>query len=173
LLLDGLFNLCSLFFLGVGELLDRLDVTGSAQINKLERGLHLHHQASVLAEVVPEKGLQDEELFVEKVLGPGAILLFDLLLPHSHELPLFELLEEAQFFYVVVGITFDQPLTQRNELDWGVVLVESKAFAAQSVVLLRIAVLVGGDLQIVGVAIREIGIQIHEYGFLLAFAIQK
>jgi len=57
LLLDGLFNLCSLFFLGVGELLDRLDVTGSAQVNKLERGLHLHHQASVLAEVVPEEGL--------------------------------------------------------------------------------------------------------------------
>jgi hypothetical protein len=61
----------------------------------------------VFEKVSAKEVLQDEELFVEKILSFCAILLFDLLFPHSHELPLFELLEKAQFFDVVVRITFD------------------------------------------------------------------
>jgi hypothetical protein len=39
-------------------------------------------------------------------------LLFDLLFPHSHELPFFELLEKAKLFDVVVGVSFNEPLAE-------------------------------------------------------------
>lgn len=39
--------------------------------------------------------LEHEELLFELVLGPHSIHPFDGLLPHPHELPLLELLEEA------------------------------------------------------------------------------
>jgi hypothetical protein len=40
------------------------------------------------------------------------ILVFDGFLPHPHELPLLELFEEIQLLDVVVGVSFDQPLSK-------------------------------------------------------------
>ena len=46
------------------------------------------------------------------------------LFPHTHELPALELFEKRQLFNVVVGVTLDQPLSQGQEFDRGVVLVQ-------------------------------------------------
>lgn len=67
--------------------------------------------------------LKNEQFLIKQILGFGSVLLLDLFLPHTHELPLFELFEKAEFFYVVVRVPFNQPLAQRNELYRRVVLV--------------------------------------------------
>lgn len=53
-------------------------------------------------QVFTEVLFQNEEFFVDVVFGGGSVLAFDHFLPLSHELPLLELLEEWQFFDVVV-----------------------------------------------------------------------
>jgi hypothetical protein len=54
--------------------------------------------------------LEHEELLLEGVLGLHPILVLDRLLPHPHELPLLELLEERELLDVVVGVALNQPL---------------------------------------------------------------
>ena len=46
--------------------------------------------------------LKNKQFLIKQILGFGSVLLLDLFLPHTHELPLFELFEKAQFFDVVV-----------------------------------------------------------------------
>jgi hypothetical protein len=70
--------------------------------------------------------LKHEEFLLERVLGLHPILMLDSLLPHSHELPFLELLEEAQLLNMVVRVTLNEPLTERNEFNRGVTLVESQ-----------------------------------------------
>jgi hypothetical protein len=65
---------------------------------------------AVLHEVNREVVLEHEELFFEGVLGLHPILVLDCLLPHPHELPFLELLEERELLDVVVGVTLNQPL---------------------------------------------------------------
>lgn len=67
--------------------------------------------------------LKNKQFLIKQILGFGSVLLLDLFLPHTHELPLFELFEKAEFFDVVIRVPFNQPLAQRNELDRRVVLV--------------------------------------------------
>jgi hypothetical protein len=79
--------------------------------------------------------LHDEKFLIQCVLSLRAVSLLDGLLPHAHELPLFELLEEAQLFNMVVGVTLDQPLAQRNEFNGDVGFVQCETFTAEGVVL--------------------------------------
>jgi hypothetical protein len=82
---------------------------------------------------------QDKQLLVKRILGGRSVLLLDHLFPHSHELPLLELLEEAQFFYMVVTVTLDQPLAEGDELNGRVlILIEGQTFSGESVILLRL-----------------------------------
>ena len=67
--------------------------------------------------------LEHKKLLLEGVLSLHSVLVLDGLLPHSHELPLLELFEEVLFFDVVVRVSFDQPLSEGQELDWSVVFV--------------------------------------------------
>jgi hypothetical protein len=53
---------------------------------------------------------------------------FDGFLPHSHELPFLEFLEEIFLLDVVVRVSLDQPLAKRQELDWSVVLIKGETF---------------------------------------------
>jgi hypothetical protein len=103
---------------------NRLDISSLADINKLERVLHLNHQRAMLEKMRSEEVLQDEQFLIQRVLGFGPVRLLNSLFPHSHKLPLFELLKEAQFLYMVVGVTLNQPLPKRNELYWSVVFVQ-------------------------------------------------
>jgi hypothetical protein len=72
--------------------------------------------------------LEHKEFFFKGILGLHPVLVLDCLLPHAHELPALELLEEGKFLNVIVGITFNQPLPQREELDGGIVFVQSQTF---------------------------------------------
>jgi hypothetical protein len=111
-LLDLFLGLRALFFLGIRELSDCFYVTRAAQINKLATSLHVQHQLTMFEEVRSEGVLENEKFLIEEILSLGSVLLLDLLFPHAHELPLFELLEKAEFFDVVVGVSFNQPLAQ-------------------------------------------------------------
>jgi hypothetical protein len=64
--------------------------------------LHLDHLLSVGSKMRAVKWLQDEEIFLKRVLGFHSCHLLDSFLPHSHKLPLFELLKEVQLFDVIV-----------------------------------------------------------------------
>ena len=55
--------------------------------------------------------LEHEKLLLERVLGFHSVLMLDGLLPHSHELPFFELLEEVLLLDMIVRVSLDQPLT--------------------------------------------------------------
>jgi len=104
-------------------------------------------------QVLAEEILENKKLFVKGVLGFGAIGLLDCLLPHTHKLPLLELLEKAELFDMVVRVTFNEPLTKRYEFDWSVILIQSQTFAAQSVVLLWLAIVVRGNLKVVRIPV--------------------
>ena len=80
--------------------------------------------------------------------------MLDSLLPHAHKLPSLELLEEWQLFDVVVGISFYQPLTQRDELDRRVVFIQGQTFSRECVVLLLVSLLIRTDKQVIRVSIR-------------------
>jgi len=68
--------------------------------------------------MLAEVRLEHEELLLEGVLGLDTELALDSLLPHAHELPLLELLEEVKLLDAVVGISLDEPLAQLEELNW-------------------------------------------------------
>ena len=87
-------------------------------------------------QVITEVVLEHEQFFLERVLCFHPVLMLDGLLPHSHEFPLLEFLEEVKFFDVVVRITLNQPLAKGKELNWHIIFVQSQAFARESVVLL-------------------------------------
>ena len=122
--------------------------------------------------MVAEVGLQHEELLLEGVLSLGSVVVFDGLLPHAHELPFFELLEEAQLLDVVIRITLNEPLAERDELDGHVILVQGKTLARESVVAALEPLRVADDLQVVGVTIF-LGVQVHENGLLFRFRIKE
>jgi hypothetical protein len=46
--------------------------------------------------------LKHEELLLKRVLGLHPVLMLDGLLPHSHELPFLELLEEVLFLDMII-----------------------------------------------------------------------
>lgn len=121
--------------MSINKLLDGLDVASLTNVDELEIVLHLDHKTAVLEQVGREVLLQNEKFVVELVLSTRAIGLLDDLLPHAHELPLLELLEEGELPDTVVGVALDQPLAERNEFDRRVVLVESQALARERVVL--------------------------------------
>ena len=93
-------------------------------------------------QVLIEMWLKHEELFFQRILCFHSVLMLDRLLPHPHELPLLELLEEVQLFDVIVGVSLYQPLPKAQELDWGVILIESQTFSTQSIVLLCFSILI-------------------------------
>lgn len=112
----------------------------------------------MLEKVRAEEVLQNEELFVEGVLGFGSVGLFDGLLPHAHELPFFELLEETEFLDVIVRVTLDQPLPKRDELNRGVVLVQGQALTREGVVFWYVTVVVRDNLKVIGITILQVGV---------------
>jgi hypothetical protein len=59
-----------------------------------------------------EVGLEHEELLLEQILGAVSLLTLDSLLPHPHELPFFELLEEIELLDVIIGVSLNKPLTK-------------------------------------------------------------
>jgi hypothetical protein len=97
--------------------------------------------------------LQHEELLFEGVLSLHPVLVLDGFLPHAHELPSFKFLEKWQLLNMIVRVTLNQPLSERQELNRSVILIEGKTLARESVVLLLITSLVGGHQEIVGVLI--------------------
>jgi hypothetical protein len=128
-LLDLFFSFCPLFFLCVGELSNSFNITCAAQINEFATPLHVQHQLSMLKKMGSKMVLQNEKFLVEQVHCFCSVLLLDLFFPHAHELPFFELFEKAKFFDVVIRVSLNQPLTQRDKLDWRVVLVKSETLA--------------------------------------------
>lgn len=74
---------------------------------------------------------------------------------------------------MVVRVTLNQPLSERNKLNWSVVLVKSKTLSTESVVFFLITVLVGGNLKVVWVSVSHVGIQVHKDGLFFAFAVEK
>ena len=96
----------------------------------------------MLVQVGIEMWLKHEELFLQRILCFHSVLVLDRLLPHSHELPLLELLEKVQLFDVIIGVSLNQPLSEAQELNWGVMFIKSQTFATQSVVFLCFSVLI-------------------------------
>ena len=152
--------------LSVSELTEGLSVASCAGVNE-PLFLHLDHVESVFAKMSAEVVLQHKELLFERVLSLHTVLVLDGFLPHAHELPLLEFLEEVQLLDVVVGVTLDEPLPERKELDRSVILIESEALSGECVVLLCVSFLVGADKQVVGITVG-VGVQIYEYRFFLA-----
>ena len=85
----------------MGELRDLPWLSTVAGVNKVLLG-HVEHELPVLEEVGPEVLLEDEEVLNELVLDIVSVGLLDALLPHAHELPRSELLEEGEVLDVVV-----------------------------------------------------------------------
>jgi hypothetical protein len=56
----------------------------------------------MLGKMSAEMILEHEKLLFKRVLGFHSILVFNGFLPHSHELPFFELLEEILFLDVII-----------------------------------------------------------------------
>ena len=83
------------------------------------------------AEVV----LEHEEFLLELGLRLHSLLVLDGLLPHSHELPLLEFLEEIQFFDVVVRVSLDEPLAKGQELNGSIVLIQGQPLTTECIVL--------------------------------------
>jgi hypothetical protein len=75
------------------------------------------------------------------------------------------LFEKVLFFDVVVRVSLDQPLAERQELDWGVVLVKCQSFTTEGVVLLRVPILVLANLEIVRIGVW-VRVKIYEHCFL-------
>ena len=60
--------------------------------------------------------------------------MLDGLLPHSHELPSFEFLEERKLLDVVVRVSLNQPLSKTDKFYWIVIFIIGEAFATESVI---------------------------------------
>jgi len=78
----------------------------------------------VLGQVSAVVVLEHEQLVSQGVLGLHSVVVLYGFLPHSHELPLLELLEERQVLDVVVGVSLDEPLAQGKEFNWSIVFVK-------------------------------------------------
>jgi len=78
----------------------------------------------VLHQVNAEVILEHKQFFLKRVLSFHPVLVLNSLFPHTHELPALKLFEKRQLFNVVVGVTLDQPLSQGQEFDRSVVLVQ-------------------------------------------------
>jgi hypothetical protein len=124
----------------------------------------------MLHQVLAEGVLEDKKLVIEVVLRRDAVLVLYRFFPHPHELPLLELAEETVGFDVVVAVTFDQPLAERQEFLWHLVLVLGDTLARQRVVLVT-RVSIGGHLEVVWVA-AVVVLQVEEDGFFVGFAIE-
>ena len=74
-------------------------------------------------EAISEFILQYEQIFAELIISLHLVLRLYRFLPHTHEFPRFELLEESEVLYVVVGIAFDEPLAKGHKLNRSVLLV--------------------------------------------------
>lgn len=108
--------------LKVSKLLNGDDVTAWAGVDE-SLLLHFNHVESVLLKMDTKVILKYEKLLLKGILSFHSVLMLDGLLPHSHELPLLEFLEEVEFLDMVVGISLDKPLSERQELDWSIVLI--------------------------------------------------
>jgi hypothetical protein len=122
--------------------------------------------------MLAEVRLEHEQLFFERILSFHPILVLDRLLPHSHELPFLKLLEEILFLDVIVRISFNQPLTKRQELNWSIVFIKSETFATQSVVFLRVPILIRANLKIIRISIW-VWVKIYEDGLFLTFTVEE
>ena len=154
--------------------LERYDILGflvSARINE-PQVLHLKHIFSVLAEMLAEMVLEDEKFLFERILCLHTVLMLDGFLPHAHKLPSFEFLEEWKLLDMVIGVSFDEPLTKRQELYRGIIFIECKALSGESIVLLLISSLVGCHKEIVRVLVR-IWVQVNEHSLFFALAVKK
>ena len=121
-LLDLIRDSLGSFVLVVSKFLNGHDITVWASVYE-SRLLHFNHVESVLLKMDTEVILKHEKLLLEGILSLHSILMLDGLLPHSHELPLLEFLEEVEFLDMVVRISFDEPLTERQELDRLILLI--------------------------------------------------
>ena len=126
----------------------------------------------MLEQAITEVRLEDEEVLLELIVGLHLVLLLDRLLPHAHELPALELLEEAEVLDVIVGVALDEPLTEGLELHGGVLLVEGETFARDGVVLIPEALIEADWLQVVGVVLVGT-VQIGENCLFLAAGIEQ
>ena len=122
-LLNPLDNLPALLFLGLEEVVYILVLSSLARIHE-SVAAHVEHELAMLEQVLAEVVPQDEELLVKGVYRLHLVVQLDLLLPHAHELPRLELLEEGEVLDVIVGVSFNEPLTERHELLGRVLLVE-------------------------------------------------
>lgn len=100
-----------LFDLRFDEVFDSLGLAGRAGINELLL-LHVNHVLSVGREMMAEMILKHEKLLLKEVLRSNSLLSLYRLLPHSHELPLLELLEEVELLNVIVRVPLNQPLAE-------------------------------------------------------------
>ena len=97
--------------------------------------------------------------------------LLDTLLPHAHEFPRLELLEEGEVLDVVVRVTLDEPLAQRHERNGSQLLVEGQTLARDRVVVVTF-VLVGDWLQVVRITL-VVALEVSEDGLFLASGVEK
>lgn len=121
-------NLCALVFLSLSELIDFLELCGLAGIDEAEV-THVKHELAMSEQVFAEAILKHEKTLIKLVEGLHLVLLLDGFLPHSHEFPALELLEEGEILDMVVGVALNEPLAERHELHWLVVLVEGQTLA--------------------------------------------
>jgi hypothetical protein len=128
------FSFVTFFNLCLSECIDCFNFTGLANINKLELGRHLNHHATMFEQMWSEEILKNKKFLFKLVLSLLSILLFDCLLPHSHKLPFFKLLEKRQHLNMIIRITFNKPLSKRNEFNRGIIFVKSETFSTKSVV---------------------------------------
>ena len=168
--LNVLCDLDALVLLCLSELVNLLDVSSLAGVYEAESG-HLKHELTMLEEMLAEVVLQDEQVLIKVVVGLHLVLLLDDFLPHAHELPALELLEEGEVLDVVVRVTLDKPLAQRHEIDGLLLFVQGQTFARDRVVGVTF-VLVGDWLQVVWVTL-VVALQVGEDGLLLAASVKE
>ena len=148
-----------------------LGIHATAGIHETE-SLHIEHESSVLHEMHAEVILKHKQLLFEGVLSLHSVLVLNSLLPHAHELPSLELLEEGKLLDVVVRISLDEPLAERKELNGSIIFVKGKPLAGESVVLLLVSSLIRSNQEIIRVLIR-IRIKINEYSLFLALDVKQ
>ena len=66
----------------------------------------------MLAEMLTEMVLEDEKLLFERILSLHTVLMLDSFFPHAHKLPSFEFFEEWELLDMIIGVSFNEPLTK-------------------------------------------------------------
>lgn len=153
------------------ELVD-ISCHSHASVNEADLVAHVEHELTMLHQVNSEVVVQDEEVLFEVVHGFHTVLVLYGLFPHAHELPLLELLEELVSLDVVVRITFDEPLSKREEFDGLLLLVHGDTFARKSEVLVLVGILVGCHSEVIGVVVLIL-VQIEENCLFVTLAVKK